>query len=340
MKKKVTRSLVGLLVFLFLWINLPRGAFFALRSIAIKPFCLPSSEPNETQALRMEVRRLRSQLEKAIRWIQEEKSVLDCLTMPQKERAKFLEKRKYLCSLLRREAIALPAEVIFRSPNFWSSSFWVNVGERDNQALGFRLVGKNSPVLSKGALVGVVEEVFEEKSLVRLITDSSTFLSVRAYRGSMEACEMGKLLQNLLFYLEKKENLFSSVEEKKRCLEELSKVRKNRTFDEEGFWAKGELHGSGFSLWRSRGQTLKGIGFNYCFGDEEGGPYPLSDAIVREKDLLITTGMDGIFPKGIPVATVIKIHPLPKTGYSYELEADPIAKNIDELEYVSILAPL
>lgn len=198
--------------------------------------------------------------------------------------------------LLQLQFEAVPARVIFRSPALWESSLWINVGEVENQALGRKVISKNSPVTVGDSIVGVVEYVGKQQSRVRLITDSALTPSVRVKRV------LGK---------------------------------------ETTYLAKGELQGSGNPLWRSRGSHLKGIGFNYEFADEEGPSRDLrNDTIIKVNDLLVTTGMDGIFPAGFQVALVTKIKPLDEGDYFYEIEASPTAGDLDSLHLVFVLPPL
>ena len=108
------------------------------------------------------------------------------------------------------------------------------------------------------------------------------------------------------------------------------------------YLAKGELHGSAKIFWRSRGSTLIGEGFNYDYDDDYGPSKDLrsNPAILKVGDLLVTTGMDGIFPAGLHVATVAKIQSLREGDYYYEIEAIPTAENIEELSLVHVLPPL
>lgn len=201
------------------------------------------------------------------------------------------------------EMQALPARVIFRTPESWNSSLWLNVGTADNVVLGREVVAKNSPVVVGTSIVGVIDFVGTHQSRVRLITDSGLTPSVRALR--------------------------------------------NKTY-----LAKGEIHGSSQPLWRKGSHILKGIGFNYDFDDEEGlardlrtgKPIdPASDLpampIIKAKDLLVTTGLDGVFPPGLQVAEVTKIKMLGEGDYYYELEAKPTAGNLDELSLVFVIPP-
>ena len=117
--------------------------------------------------------------------------------------------------------------------------------------------------------------------------------------------------------------------------------------------AKGELSGSSKPLWRTQRHQLKGTGFNYDFADGEGAardlrtgnlssldPVESSVPIVKAGDLLVTTGMDGVFPAGLMVAEVTKVHPLKEGDYFYELEALPIAGNFDDLSLVFVIPPV
>ncbi|MEX1013003.1 MAG: rod shape-determining protein MreC [Waddliaceae bacterium] len=162
-------------------------------------------------------------------------------------------------------------------------------------------IEKNCPVVLGDAAIGVIDFVGPHKSLVRLITDPDLHPSTRVIR------------------------------------EELS-------------LAKGELHGSSHSLGRSQRYTLKGSGFNYDFADEYGPAKDLRTGLpydappntppihlVEEGDLLVTTGMDGVFPKGLRVAKVSRIIPLQEGDFYFDIEAEPVVENLDEIEYVFIL---
>lgn len=170
--------------------------------------------------------------------------------------------------------------------------------------LGEKEIELNSPVLKGENLIGLVEYVGKHRSRVRLLTDSSLIPSVRVAR-------------------------------------------------EGEYLAKGELYGSSSALWRGRSEILKGIGFNYDFEDEEGPARELRsgrplDQLNKEEtlslmdvgDLLVTTGMDGVFPKDIPVAIVTKIETLKEGCVSAEIEARLCAGNLDNLLDVVILPPL
>ncbi|MCE5317037.1 MAG: hypothetical protein LLG04_06700 [Parachlamydia sp.] len=199
------------------------------------------------------------------------------------------------------------AQVIFRAPMTWNSYLWINAGKEENRKLGKNIIAKNSPVLYGRSLVGVIDYVGDRQSRVHLITDTRLTPAVRAMR-----------------FIGKQAHLL----------------------------AKGELHGNSKPIGRKESLLLKGIGFNYDFEDGEGPARDLrsggsldparparSMPIIQVNDLLVTTGLDGVFPKGLEVAIVTKVSPLKEGDYSYEIEARPTARELDRLSYVFIIPP-
>ena len=257
--------------------------------------------------LRQENQSLRAQLEMLQQYVasdshlQEEYAVAK--KMPMEEG--FWQRRKAeLLHRLEIQGSGVLAKVIFREPASWSSSLWVNVGERSNERLGKSVIAKNSPVVIGDQVVGVIEYVGYRRSKVRLISDSGLPIAVRAVRDKL-------------------------------------------------YLAKGEVFGTSLPLWRSRGLLLKGVGFNYDFSDEEGEARHLQTgevlrqggagekaALIREGDLLVTSGMDGVFPPGFRVAHVQRLHPLKEGACSYEIEAKASMGSLDRLVYVTVLPPV
>lgn len=250
----------------------------------------------------------------------------------------------------------VPAQVIFRSPSSWNSSLWLNVGMVDNERLSFETIAKNSPVLFGSSIVGVVDYVGKHQSRVRLITDSGLNPSVRAVRGDFHKRMVAEQMALLINRFSCCHGLFTNQEEKELMIKQLRILQKRLYQDDgQGTWylAKGELHGGSQPLWRSPGDVLHGVGFNYDFPDEEGPARDLRTGmpvngpsddkampILRVNDLLITTGMDGVFPAGFYVAEVTKIHVLKEGDYSYEFEARPTAGDMQELTTVYVIPPL
>lgn len=202
------------------------------------------------------------------------------------------------------QLIHIPARVIFRPINAWNSSLWIDKGEVDNQLLKRIVIAKNSPVVIGLSVVGVVDYVGEKQSRVRLITDSNLNLSVRSKRGKW-------------------------------------------------LLAKGELSGRAEPYARTHSTFLKGIGFNYDFADREGPARDLRTgapvekneafttmALVQVNDLLVTTGMDGVFPPNLEVGVVKKIVPLKEGDYAYDLEAESQLEDLNSLMLVFVLPPI
>lgn len=165
------------------------------------------------------------------------------------------------------------AKVIFRDPAFWSSSVLIDKGYKDSQFP----IERNSPVISNGYLIGLVEEVFDTYSKVRLITDKHLQFSVKkAASDSHEDLELGTLCG------------ISSIDN------------------------------------RYKFKNVEGIFFSKN---------------LNVGDLLVTSGYDGIFPEGLPVAKVTSVK-IDQEEVSFPFKAVVAAPDIKSLRYVSVLKPL
>ncbi len=310
MRKRIAYPFLAIGCVLFCWINLPKSGFDWLRSKAasfVTYFSItPSYDTHELNRLRLENQRLRAQIDYVRTWldgeqyIEKQAQLQAQLVKKASEKAapSFFQRRaEHLRTLLLEQLFALPAQVIYRDPSAWSSSLWVRVGEEDNRAVGYTVVAKNSPVVSEGAVVGVIDFVGGKQSRVRLITDSGLSPSVRAVRA---------------------------------------------TSGEDGYLAKGELHGSSAPFWRSRSPVLKGVGFNYDYPDEEGRARELNGDVplLKEGDALLTSGLDGVFPQGLSVGVVSWVAPLKPGSYAYDIEVRPAASNLNDLQTVFVLPPV
>lgn len=262
--------------------------------------------------------------------------------------------RLELKKLLQVSLEVVPAKVIFRSPDTWNSSFWINVGTMTNEALGHTTVEKNSPVLVGTSVIGVIDYVGKRQSRVKLITDSGLTPSIRAVRGGIQRKVLDEKLNAVIQMLRKMPGALNSYDQQQELIAQLESAVRYLVPDENSHYlAKGELSGSSKPLWRKQRHELKGIGFNYDFADEEGPARDLRTGkslshdsmdviqpIVKKGDSLITTGMDGVFPAGLMVAEVTKVYPLKEGDYYYELDALPLAGNFDDISLVFVIPPL
>jgi rod shape-determining protein MreC len=358
---------IALFIFLLFWASLSRSFSDSIRcytaasfspvwswSLGVKKYLADrpmgasqKEDPAEMARLKIENHHLHNKIKWAREWVLSEKKWVEQLDLlkifsPQKKVAHFTD-------LLQRELIAVPSQVIYRDPSSWGSTLWINVGEEDNKILGSRVIAKNSPVVSGLSLVGVIDYVGQKQSRVRLITDLGVCPAVRASRGFSQNREVSFLLESIIDRLQCRQDLFSSEEEKNILFKNLLSLKEKMGEEkEEIYLAKGELHGSAAPFWRSRGILLKGIGFNYDYPDVEGssrdlrsgrlvstGDSPLS--LLKTGDLLVTSGLDGIFPPGFFVATVTTVAPLKQGAYAYELQAQPTVHSLNDLETLFVL---
>jgi len=267
----------------------------------------------------------------------------------EKDFKKFLDRSM---NQLHRQLQALPARVIFRSFDQWNSSLWINIGQKDNEKADQIIVAKNSPVLVDNAVVGIVDYVGAHQARVRLITDPSITPSVRAVRGGELENLVSDYITQISSFIHSEKSPKLDSTENQQLLSLLNNFKQTlNPFKKTWYLAKGELQGSLVPLGYAP-PILKGIGFNYDFDDEEGPSRDLRTGkiqgksddselpILKVNDILMTTGMDGIFPVGLRVAIVTKIHFLKEGDYFYELEAKPLASNLEDLSLVFVIPPL
>lgn len=383
MKRKGSRSYVFLALVLFGCLNLPKSIvdpfrhqtlclaiplwkkLFYLRSSFSFPLSLSQKEQRvlkeKIQKLEAENGHLQRQNDHLRKRLFSEDRIESCLkkfkeVFPNIDGMKdfFLRRQKHAKALLDLERQSLFSRVVYRDSSAWNRMMWIDVGEEDNEALGYVVAQKNSPVLAGKYLVGVVEVVKKKQSLVRLLTDSSLVVSVRAVRGGLQRKEMLHLLDQLILELTLNRKTLFSVEEEKVLFEKLGHLKEELQREvKTQYLAKGELIGTSSSSYRSLSLILKGVGFNYDFKDVEGVPRELKsgkayEALVRDRgqvliqegDLLVTTGMEGVFPADLPVAIVSKVFPLKEGAASYSIEAKLCATDINALSEVVVLPSL
>ncbi|MCB1072947.1 MAG: rod shape-determining protein MreC [Chlamydiia bacterium] len=372
MRKKSYRSYIFLGLFLFSLFYLPGIFVQEVRNSAgaiskgfwrqgayvrasFSPPSLPKKNKEEMKSLEVENLLLKKQNESLRRRLLSEeriesqiKKIQEIISIDEEKSLAFHKRRKIAAEKqLELELFSLSAEVIYRDPSEWSSTLWINVGEIENTKLRENVVSVGSPVLKGPFLIGMVEFVGKRKSRVRLLTDASLIPSVRVARGGEGNRELATLVKQVLHQVALREEPRETLLALKNLLERLEEESPER------FLAKGELMGSSSPLWRGRSEILKGVGFNYDFADEEGPSLELrsgkpldqlndekSISLIDVGDLLVTTGMDGIFPKDIPVAHVTKIAPLKEGSPSFEIEAELCVGNLNNLLDVTVLPPL
>ena len=300
----------------------------------------------ENHLLRIEVGKLRALLE------QREKMA----SLYQELKAPSLSPRRceeieYLTGII---CQAVPARVIYRDPGSWSSTLWVNVGQETNRVIGRLVIQKNSPVILGRSVVGAVDYVGKKQSRIRLISDVALTPSVRVARGYQQNMLLAESIDGILRHLSARNDGAISQQEKVGMRALLESVKEKISVDSSSWYlAKGVLQGAATPLGRSVNHTLRGVGFNYDFPDVEGPARELAtgkvvDAlattpaipIICESDILVTTGMDGVFPPGLRVAEVTKIFPLREGAYAYEIEAVPVVGSLDTLQTVFIIPPM
>jgi len=352
MKKKEYTAYFILAIFLFSLLNFPH-----LTTHSIRSFCIPKQllfasnyvSDTEMDLMRLEIenRALKEQISQIQNWLGEQERIeqhiklIEELSHEQNYSDFYKRRLESLTNLLKMEVHSIEAKVIFRDPALWSSGLWINVGHRNNQQLKREIIAKNSPVILGSALVGVVEKVEFERSYVRLITDVSLTPAVRAIRGN----EQNQMLLDQIAFLVEQLKIREDLHLDNEIFEQLKALEENLLNESTTHYlAKGELCGSNTPLWRCMSTTLKGIGFNYEFSDKEGAARELhlkkEVPLLNLGDLLITSGLDGVFPEGLHVATVSKIHPLKEGGNSYDIEAKSAIVNLNELTHVQVCPPI
>ncbi|MBM3207041.1 MAG: hypothetical protein FJZ57_00315 [Chlamydiae bacterium] len=341
-----------------------KNSFFSLLSVPTIKDGKFKKNDQRLQRLEQENKILKDQLDNLRQWLLSEDRIEDQMlrfkefreiSSSEDENRDFFKRRTAeVAKILELQTHSLPAKVIYREPASWSSFVWINVGAKNNKALGRTIVAKNSPVIVDGSVVGVIEDVRNSQSRVRLITDSNLTPSVRISRGRQQNTQLWYQLDSILCTLESRKDIFGSQDEQNAFLSFFSRIKnKVGTESQDRYLAKGELQGVSAPLWRSRNALLKGLGFNYDRADEEGLPRDLrsgsvigdlsskeSLVILKEGDLLVTTGFDGVFPAGLSVAIIKKVENLKEGSPAYDIKAEATAGSMNDLSMVLVLPPL
>jgi rod shape-determining protein MreC len=79
-----------------------------------------------------------------------------------------------------------------------------------------------------------------------------------------------------------------------------------------------------------------------AFGGAEGGAMELrfmaANADLRQNDLLTTSGLDGVYPPGLPVARIASVERRGDTSFA-RVRLQPVAQ-LDDVRHVLVLGPL
>lgn len=218
------------------------------------------------------------------------------------------------------------ANIIYRDPLSWSSFAWIDVGSKDQ----IPFLKKNAPVVVDDVLVGIIDHVEATCSKVRLITDPKLHPSVQIHRGSQKVFDVkqtARLFQNQLRYYKE---LPLSDQEKQQWEKQLSSLLEK--LDPQEHYERlsmGFLSGMATSFWSTQRPYLKGSGFAY---HDETRTFLLVDV----GDLLVTSGLDGIFPPGLKVAYVTKVYPQKEGDYVAHIEGEPLLY-LDKANVVTVI---
>lgn len=216
----------------------------------------------------------------------------------------------------------LMGRVIFRDPAHWGSSCWINIGKHHG-------VKKNSPVVCGKVVVGLVDFVGETQSRVRLITDVGIKPSVMAVRGEIQTW----VVKDLLRTLEKNVNNLPpsafTASDKQQALECLQAVERALSLSKQNDFAlRGIVCGRGDPIWKPEASILNGSDFGFVDGKT-----------IEVGDVLVTTGLDGVFPPGLLVATVSEVLPKSEGACSLKIKALSLAPDCSIVDFL-VLPPM
>ncbi len=279
---------------------------------SISEFCTPSfilhrrhSEPIPEE-----------QLQETVSW-SEEQEALKALSLAEME--SFCKDKHILF-----------APVVMRSETSWNSFLWIYPQEEE-----LALMQINCPVVSGRALIGIIDYKGKKNCRVRLITDPDLHVAVRAVRGDNSYSNQIESIQALI---EAKPDLLEKPEHGK-ALDKLLTLLKTKTAGEKPLHlAKGEI--SGLTQNSEGHPLLRGEGFQYDFGDLHGASSDLRSsktALILPHDLLVTSGLDGIFPEGLAVGEVDTVFPLMEGATSYQILIRPALDPRSSPKWVAVL---
>ncbi|AHH22407.1 rod shape-determining protein MreC [Chlamydia muridarum str. Nigg] len=212
--------------------------------------------------------------------------------------------------------------VIFRDPAHWGSSCWINIGKQHG-------VKKNSPVVCGKVVVGLVDFVGSAQSRVRLITDVGIKPSVMAVRGELQTWVVKDQLRTLARNVTNLPTSAFADSDKQQALQCLKALESCLSSSEHNDFAlRGIVCGRGDPIWKPEASVLTGSDFGFVDGKT-----------IEVGDVLVTTGLDGVFPPGLLVATVSEILPKSEGACSLKIKAQSLAPDCSVVDFL-VLPPM
>jgi rod shape-determining protein MreC len=272
---------------------------------------------------------------------EKEKIIKYCSTI-QKEEENFTE---YQASILRCCSEFITVKVLYHQSSAWHHFLWIDQGSENNQA-PFPLT-LNCPAVIGDVVVGVVDYVGKQSSRIRLISDQALHPAVRVVREHPDLSLLAPSIIIIQKAIRQQENLLPKKELSSTLLKLLDCLYASLPSTSSSRLAKGELQGA---ISPSTPNIFRGVGFNYNFTDSEGeardlrtGQKNASDAklpLLLRGDLLETSGLDGVFPKGLKIARITQITPLTEGAASYTITAESLLPQFPDFEYICLLPAL
>lgn len=236
------------------------------------------------------------------------------------------------------------AKVLSHKELPWSHTAWIDIGTETADLLFPVVTG--SPVVYGNHVVGIVEQVGKKASLVRLLSDPLVRPSVQVMRNGVDQ-EVESLVLLLQQKIVSSPSLILKESHRTALMKLLSELRSSISKEQPLFLAKGEIQGC---ISVQKPSLLRGVGFNYDVKDENGPARDIRTGqvggvgpklpLIQPNDLLVTNGLDGLYPPSLRVAIVERVLPLEEGGYAYEVEATASCPHFLDMRYVAILPPM
>lgn len=230
---------------------------------------------------------------------------------------------------------SIEAPIIRKSLTEYAAFIFIGKGRFDDPHSNTLKV--DSPVVYGNTLIGVVEEIEDRISKVRLLTDARMVVPSRAIRGG----------RSLSHVQAKARGLYSLLDEDSPLGEEILAFLRRDGCDET-VHAKGCIQGGGLPFLGRRVPYLQATNFSGFYRDEDsssrdiyGKEYTLkktpSLAILAKGDIIVTTGEEGVFPPGLAIG-IVSSCPTTKDGVTLDAHVAPLI-SLQEISGVTIISP-